>query len=183
MTEASEAVIRQCQAGDIRGLEEVYRLYGQRIFALCLRMTGDATKAEDLVQEILLRVFEQIGKFSGRSKLSTWLYRLAVNHTLNEIKRDQLRSHASLGDVPLDVLPESDLPMPEEAAARAEEREFLDRLLARLAPEMRAVMVLREIEGLAYREIAEVLGIPIGTVMSRLSRARDRLREQLVKEE
>ncbi len=86
MTEITDADLRRCQQGDSRGLEAVFRAYSARVYRLCRGMLGNDADAEDATQEVFLRMFEQVSKFSGRSAFSTWLYRLASNHCLNTTK-------------------------------------------------------------------------------------------------
>src|SRR5262249_43513954 len=120
-----------------------------------------------------LRVFERVGSFDGRAAFSTWLYRLTVNHCLNLLERMQRRTALTVEDVPEPVDPSLG---PESAYRRAEGEGMLVRVLEALSVEHRTILVLREIEELSYREIAAILDVPRGTVMSRLSRARDALR-------
>jgi RNA polymerase sigma-70 factor, ECF subfamily len=164
-----EAEIERLKAGDVRALEACYRAYGGRVLRLC-RSLLDRERGEDAAQEVFVKVHERARSFSGRSSFSTWIYRVAVNHCLNLRERERLRvaeplteaAHGS-GDPFRDV----------------DERESVERMLANLCPEHRDVLVLREVTGLDYREIADVLGIPEGTVMSRLHRARRRLVEDV----
>ena len=175
VNEVSTDIIRRCQQGDIAALEEVYRAYGQRVYRLCLRMMGEPADAEDAAQQVFLRLFDQACKFSGQSAFSTWIYRVAANHCLNALKRRQSNPAVSLSDAPEALLPSGAVPSPDEAAAATDDWEVASRLLGALGLEDRAIIVLREIEGLAYQQIAYVLDIPTGTVMSRLHRARSRL--------
>ena len=166
----------------MRGLEAIYRIHSDAVYRVCLRVLGSASEAEDATQEVFLRVFEKASTFSGRSQFSTWLHRVAVNHCLNAIqKRERNRTLPLVAAAGEDGLPSSERE-PLEIVAAAEERELLDVLLDQLRPDHRAVLVLREIEGLSYREIADVVQIPIGTVMSRLSRARECLKSFVCKE-
>jgi RNA polymerase sigma-70 factor, ECF subfamily len=171
--EVDGSVLARLGAGEIAALEEVFNLYGDRVFAVCLGILGDRDDAEDAAQEVFLRAFQQAGKFSGRSRYSTWLLRLAANHTLNlaRVRARRGRNAEPLGE---DIV--SKAPGPEHGAVGSEHRDVLARLLQGLPLEQRQVLVLRELEGLSYGELAEVLGIPIGTVTSRLIRARERLR-------
>jgi RNA polymerase sigma-70 factor, ECF subfamily len=159
------------QRGDVHALETVFRLFGDRVHRTCRNLLGQAADADDATQEVFLRVLDKAKTFAGGSLFSTWLYRLTVNHCLNVRRRPRLSAHPD----PEAVADKA--PCPAAAAERADARAELDRWLLRLQPPARAVLVLREIEQLTYDEIAAVLGIPIGTVMSRLSRARLRLCE------
>lgn len=176
VNEVSTDIIRRCQQGDIAALKEVYHAYGERVYRLCLRMMGEPADAEDAAQQVFLRVFDQACKFSGQSAFSTWIYRVAANHCLNALKRHRSNPAVSLSDAPEAILPPGAVPSPDEAAAAGDDRELAARLLVALDPDDRAMIVLREIEGLTYRQIAYVVDVPIGTVMSRLYRVRNRLR-------
>jgi RNA polymerase sigma-70 factor (ECF subfamily) len=165
----------RCRAGDIGGLESVLRIHGARVLRLCRALLGNDADAQDAAQEVFLRAFAKLATFDGNSRLSTWLYRLAMNHCLNERKARARRARRL--DCERAGEPVDDSRSPIERAAAVEARERVDGLLAALSPDHRAVLVLRELEGLTYAAIAEVLEIPIGTVMSRLARARERLTE------
>jgi RNA polymerase sigma-70 factor (ECF subfamily) len=171
--EISAADVARCRSGDIGGIEAAFRVYGARVFRLCRGLLGSDADAEDATQEVFLRVLEKARRFDGRSMFSTWLYRLTVNLCLNE-RKARSRRHARtapLGDG--DVA--DGAPSPVEASGAREARDRVDALLAALSPDHRAVLVLRELDGFSYAQIGEVLGIPVGTVMSRLLRARRRL--------
>ena len=163
--------LARCRAGDPRGLAAVVAAFGDRVFRVCRGVLGQDADAEDAAQEVLLRVFDKAGGFDGRSRFSTWVHRLTVNHALNHRRRARRE--------PVGAPPELEAPDrgPADAAIHREEREELDRRLAALPPSARAILVLREVEGLSYREISSALDVPVGTVMSRLARARARLIE------
>ena len=177
VNEVSADIIHRCRRGDIRALEDIYHVYGQRVYRLCLRMMGGSADAEDAVQQVFLRVFDQAAKFSGQSAFSTWVYRVTANHCLNVLKASRRNPVTSISDAPEAPLVSQAAPSPLEAAADADEQALAARLLGSLGPEDRVIIVLREIEELTYRQIAYVLEVPIGTVMSRLHRARRILRE------
>ena len=181
MNEVSADIIHRCQTGDISALAEIYHAYGSRVYRLCLRMMGEPAEAEDATQQVFLRIFHQASKFSGQSAFSTWIYRVATNHCLNALKCRQRNPVASISNAPEALVASQVAPSPLEAAADADERALAARLLAGLGADDRAILVLREIEGLAYRQIAYVLDIPIGTVMSRLHWSREIMRRQLSK--
>lgn len=183
-----QELVRGLRRREMGCLREVYERHGERVQRLCQRLLGRSADAEDAAQEVFLKLFERAGSFDGRARFSTWLHRLTVNLCLHRLERERLRRVRSLpGDVlPGDVLPGDVLPgdvgalvdpgeTPPEALTRTEARVQLERLLARLSSEHRTVLVLRELEGLSYREIADTLAIPEGTVMSRLARAREQL--------
>ncbi len=165
-----------CRRGEIQGLEKLYAIYAERVFRTCLRVLGDREAAEDQTHEVFLRVFAQIGRFDGRSRFSTWLYRLTMNHTLNRLRKRKRRWSRLQEAVEPVESPECE--RPDRRVRRREARDQVQALLASLSPDHRAIVVLREIEGLDYAEIAAVLGIARGTVMSRLHRARRVLRQE-----
>ena len=157
----------------MRALSACYATYGSRVWRLALGLLGSAPEADDATQEVFLRVLEKARTFEARSRFSTWIHRLTVNHCKNRRSSERARGarHEALEGVEL-ASPGSG---PLDAAAASDERERLLGVLARLPEEQRAVLVLREVEGLSYKEIAGLLEIPEGTVMSRLARARERL--------
>ncbi len=164
------SVIARLQAGEVDALETCYRVFGARVRRLCRSLLGNRHDADDASQEVFLRVYEQARKFSGRSRFSTWVFRVTVNQCLHRLERERRRATEPL---PM----ESVAGPPSETLRAIDERDAVEWLLRALEPPQRAVLLLREIEGLDYREIAEVLGVPVGTVMSRLYRARQRLIE------
>ena len=165
------ALVLALRRGEHDGLAEAYRRHGARVYRLALRMLGRTPDAEDATQEVFLELFERARSFAGRSRFSTWLHRVTVNHCLHRLEKEGLRAVAPLSGDEHDAARGP----AEEHLARGEARESLELLLLRLAPAQRAILLLREIEGLSYQEIAETLEIPAGTVMSRLSRAREDL--------
>ncbi len=147
--------------------------YGDRVYSVCLAVLRRPADAEDAAQEVFLRAFQQASKFSGRSLFSTWLLRLATNHTLNLAKAASRRTALAepLGDR---VVAEEKTP--DRDAMRRERSDQVALLLQELPVEHRQVLVLREMEGLSYTELAELLEVPVGTVTSRLIRGRQKLR-------
>jgi len=170
-----QAAIRICQSGDISGLETLYEMYSEKVFRTCYRILGDHAAAEDQTHEVFLRVFQKIDRFRGRSTFSTWLYRLTVNQTLNRLRSRKRRLIKMLGMDFLEGKPAKE-PAPDREVLRKEQADDVQEMLSGLSVEHRTVLILREIEELSYAEIADVLDIPQGTVMSRLHRARCELR-------
>jgi RNA polymerase sigma-70 factor (ECF subfamily) len=166
-----QALARRLEQREMGALKEAYELHGERVQRLCLRLLGRRADAEDATQEVFLKLFERARTFDGRARFSTWLHRLTVNLCLSRMERERLRSALPADEEALVDPADS----PAEALSRTEAREGLQRLLTRLSPEHRAVLVLRELEQLSYQEIATTLDLPEGTVMSRLSRAREQL--------
>ena len=162
--------VADAQAGDPAAQEHLYRACCSGIFGLMVRMVG-SQEAEDLTQQVFLKAFQKIGQFQGKSRFQTWLYRLAVNEALQRIRRRR-RPEASL-----------EMDVPDRNASNGqvvEDRELLQRALNEIDPELRTVFLLKEQHGQSYREIAHAVGIPVGTVGSRLNRARQQLRDLLV---
>lgn len=156
-----------------------------RLYASALRLTRDPQDAEDLVQEVYLRAFRAFGSFEDGSNLKAWLYRILTNTFINEYRRRQRRPR---------TVPEEEAPdwylfdvLGEDAAAPSAEREVLDRIpdedvqraLEDLPEQFRIAVLLADVEGFSYREIAEILEVPMGTVMSRLHRGRKSLQRAL----
>jgi len=135
-----------------------------------VRMVG-IDEAADLTQCVFLQVFRTIGQFAGHAKLETWVYRVAANEALQHLRRSRQRTVGRLDWEPVDSTP--------DRRQTLEQRELLDRSLQRLEPELRCIFLLREVDQLSYREIAQTLGVAEGTVGSRLNRARSDLRRHL----
>ncbi|MCA8941211.1 MAG: sigma-70 family RNA polymerase sigma factor [Planctomycetes bacterium] len=176
MIEISEQDLSRCADGDPGALHRIYDRFADRIYRTALHVMGQSADAEDVVQDLFLGLPAKISSFGGRSRVSTWLYRMTVNHCLNALAKRRRMPATSGGGDDLDEFGSdfaSPLAIVEQRDAQARCRELLGRLTER----DRAILVLREIEELSYREIADVLDVPAGTVMSRLARARQRFGE------
>jgi RNA polymerase sigma-70 factor (ECF subfamily) len=183
--ETSEISVEALRTGDRAEFARLVDLASAPIYRLALKMLGDPQDAEDVLQNTFLKALQSLPEFEGRSNPLTWLYRIAVNEALMQIRRrkPQVEIDESVADddenVPLPVqltdwccLPESDL-------LSAESRQALDEAIRTLPEKLRVVFLLRDIEGLSIRETAETLGLTETTVKTRLLRARLHLREQL----
>jgi RNA polymerase sigma-70 factor (ECF subfamily) len=166
--------------GDPLAFEEIYQRHADMVYNLSWRLCGDREEAADLLQEIFLRVYRHLGKFRGRSSLKTWIYRVAVNHCRSRLGRRRPRELA-VREAAWTRLADPG-PSPEEVAVASEAARRLERALQRLPRRFREAVVLRDLEGLSYHEIATVAGIRIGTVRSRIARGREQLR-RIVREE
>ncbi len=187
MTEHERELIRRLRSRDERAFRELIDLYRDRVFNVTFRMLGDRAEAEDIAQEVFIAVFKTIDSFREESKFSTWMYRVAVNHTKNRIKylaRRNDRNRTELDDNTAD----SDGPSlgntirptrPDRALEGAQMEQVLQTAIASLDEEHRVLVVLRDVEELSIEEICEITGIPDGTVKSRLHRARAALRKKL----
>lgn len=164
-------------------LDALFRDYGARVYGLALRCGLDAGEAEDGVQEVFLKVQRRISTFRGEAALSTWLYQVALttlrDHRRKVVRQTRPRLLGSVVEQPADPAFEADWGAPDEDASRAERRLLVREALDRLPPKFREVLVLRELEGLAYRDIARITGLAQGTVESRIFRARERLAAEL----
>jgi RNA polymerase sigma-70 factor (ECF subfamily) len=179
-------LIAECLQGRSEAFGELVRRYQDRLYNTAYRLVGNAEDAQDVVQEAFLSAYQSLGGFKGDSLFFTWLYRIAVNTAIS-LKRKQrvaLSIHSDPDQAgvvePLDPSEES---RPEHAAEQAEEERRVHQALGRLSPEHRTVLVLKEMEGQKYEAMAELLGVPIGTIRSRLHRARLELRELLSRDE
>ena len=171
---ASEKVlVRDAQAGDLAAFEQLYRQNLGRVFAVCMRMAGDASLAEELAQDVFVRAWEKLGSFRGESAFSSWLYPLTVNVALSE-RRSRRRRTAR-------VMATEDPTVFEKAVVRdTPDAGFdLDKALATLPPGARSVFVLHDVEGYRHEEIARLTGVATGTSKAQLHRARRLLREAL----
>ena len=173
----SAEFVSRLRAGDRRAFEELVRTQQHRVYGLALRMLGNAAEAQDVAQEAFLRAHRGLADFRGDARLSTWLYQIVSRLCLNRLAGSERRL-ARHGEEALAQVPDA-RPGPDQALERGELEEALHRAIAELPEERRIVVVLRDVEGLAYEEIAEVLELPVGTVRSRLHRARLDLKEKL----
>jgi RNA polymerase sigma-70 factor (ECF subfamily) len=169
--------VDRLRAGDARAFEELVRAYQHRVFGVALRMLGNRTEAEDIAQEVFLRVHRSIADFRGQAKLSTWLYAIASRLCLNRLASGE-RHRVRAGEDTLMQLPSADTGAA-DTLERGERDAALRHAIASLPEERRIVVVLRDVEGLSYDEIAQALDLEPGTVRSRLHRARLDLKDKL----
>jgi RNA polymerase sigma-70 factor (ECF subfamily) len=172
-------ILRRAQRGDDAAFEELVNRYGKKLYGLAFFLTGQASDAEDVVQETFLGAYERLGAFEGRSSVKTWLSRILVNQAARHHRSLRVRTAAQ----PLRLTAASQALLNGAATASpataSEIRLDVLAVIQLLRPEHREVVVLRELEGMSYREIADVLNVPEGTVESRLFRARQELKEHL----
>jgi RNA polymerase sigma-70 factor (ECF subfamily) len=173
MKEIDAALVRACQRGDIEAFEQIFRVYRNPVFRVAYRFTGNRDDAEDLTQEIFLKVFENIGSFRYESSFATWLYRIAVNTCMN-FQRDK-KPAESLGvtdDLGSSVSPEA-------ICERGELQRKIEAEIASLPNPLKIAFLLVVVEGMTYREASEILGLSVDALRMRVSRARQILREKL----
>jgi len=171
--EIETGLIAKAQQGDRLAFGELVRRHREGVINVVYRMCGDATLAEDVAQEAFIRAWQHLPNYQPRSPFRNWVYRIATNAALDVLRRE--RETVDVDTLPLASSDEG----PEATVERGERGARVRQAVLSLPPASRAVLVLREYEGLSYREIADTLAIPIGTVMSRLNYARNRLRESL----
>ena len=190
LDESDGALVTRAQRGDRLAFDELMRRHQQGVFALSYRMLGQYDDAVDLAQEAFLRAYRSLGRFRSEASFKTWLYQIALNLGRNRRRwyaRHKVSQTVSLnaptgaeedGPALAEIIPGTG-PDPREASARGDRRAALQQALAGLPDPLRAIVVLRDIEGLSYEEVAAACGQTIGTVKSRLHRARGQLRERL----
>lgn len=183
LTEAD--AIRLAQAGNAGAFEFLYDLHSRRVYALCLRMVGNPSDAEDLMQEAFLQLFRKIGTFRGESAFSTWLHRMTVNVVLMRLRKKALPV-ASLEETtePDEETggPRKDIGAPDLRLSGAVDRVNLERSIERLPPGYRTVFVLHDVQGYEHNEIAGIMGCSVGNSKSQLHKARTKLRDLLQEE-
>lgn len=189
--ELEEKLLERLRARDERAFNELVKAYERRVFGLVFRMLSSRAEAEDLTQEVFVQVFKAIGTFRGESKLSTWIYRIAVNLCKNRAKYLRVR-HAGEQDeleemaerLPLSQARNANVAQvarPDEAMAGRQVEEIVRQAISEVDENFRECLILCDVEELSYEEIAEITGLPVGTVKSRIFRARAQLRELVEK--
>jgi len=189
--ELEEKLLERLRARDERAFNELVKAYERRVFGLVFRMLGSRAESEDLTQEVFVQVFKAIGTFRGESKLSTWVYRIAVNLCKNRAKylrvrhtgeQDELEEVAER--VPLGQARGANvgqIERPDEMVAGKQVEAIVAQAITEIDPTFRECLILRDVEELSYEEIGEITGLPPGTVKSRIFRARAQLKELVEK--
>ena len=181
MTREEESrIVQKVLRGDVNAFETLVLAYEKNVYNIALRMTGNSEDASDMTQEAFIKAYNSLHSFRGDSKFSVWIYRIATNVCLDFLRSKSRRPSVSLSvedndgdEVQLDVADESQ--SPELLLDRQMTRESVRRGLETLTPEYRQILLLREIQGLSYDEISQALGLEVGTVKSRIFRARKKL--------
>src|SRR5271167_4132968 len=180
-----EALVRRARRGDLEAYDELVRRYQQRIYATIYHMTSNHEDANDLAQESFIKAFSALKSFKGGSSFYTWLYRIAVNKTINFLKQRKNRTHMSLNDLDFNAEHDPDLmalishKTPRRDAGLSELQEKLNAALQKLSEPHRLVVVLHDVQGQSHEEVADVMDCNIGTVRSRLFYARQQLQSLL----
>jgi RNA polymerase sigma-70 factor (ECF subfamily) len=180
--QSDELLLRRAQKGDTEAFEELMAAQESRMYAIALRMMGNREDAQDCAQDAMVRIYRAMGSFKGQSSLATWIYRITMNTCLDELRRRKVRKVTSLDTlVEAGWSPTDKGETPEEHGLRSEKQAVLNEAIQSLPEDMRAAIVLRDIKGYTYDEIADILDANVGTIKSRISRGRERLREILSK--
>ena len=180
-----QSIVARCLSGDEAAWEELVRQHTRHVYALCYRFTGGAAEAQDLTQDVFLRVFRTLKSFrSAEGSFGTWLARVTRNLLIDHYRRTR---QERITDPIEEQLPTLDLKgtvadQPDQALAGREASEVLQSALQKLSPELREAVILRDLQEMEYREIAQVLDIPEGTVKSRINRGRTELGRLLRKQ-
>lgn len=178
------SLITECRKGRTDAFGELVARHQDRLFNTVLRLVDNAEDARDVVQEAFLHAYQSLHTFKGDSLFFTWLYRIAFNTAISSRRKKRIvLSIQPAGDDgnAIDPLDPAESNRPGHALEMAEEERQVHAALARLSPEHRAVLVMKDMEGMKYEDMAEILGVPIGTIRSRLHRARLEMRDLLLK--
>jgi RNA polymerase sigma-70 factor (ECF subfamily) len=169
--------VQLAAAGDATAFKELYKTYHRRVYSHCLRMTRNATEAEDLTQDVFVQLIRKLNTFRGEASFATWLHRLTVNVVLMHFRKPAFRMEQTTdsGDVPARVVAGTDNP----SRMSLIDQISLDRAIQQLAPGYRAVFILHDVEGYEHEQIGKILGCAVGTSKSQLHKARMKLRRLL----
>jgi RNA polymerase sigma-70 factor, ECF subfamily len=180
-------LVKRCQDGDSEAFDELVTRYRTRVFGMIYNMVHSEQDAWDLAQDSFVKAWKSIKRFRGQSSFYTWIYRIVMNVTIDWLRKKQIKAGGAEFDDSIQLkevdpasktMPKADV-LPSESMEQKEIRSEIDKAIAQLSPEHRAVILMKEIDGMQYHEIAETLGCSIGTVMSRLFYARKKLQNLL----
>jgi RNA polymerase sigma factor (sigma-70 family) len=183
--EHESELVRRARKGDLAAYDDLVKRYQERIYATIYHMTSNHEDANDLAQESFIKAFSALKSFKGGSTFYTWLYRIAVNKTINFLKQRKNRTHMSLNDIDFNAEHDTDLialiseKTPRRDAGLSELQKKLNEALLKLSEPHRLVVVLHDVQGQSHEEIAEIMGCNIGTVRSRLFYARQQMQAEL----
>jgi len=183
--EHESELVRRARRGDLQAYDDLVKRYQQRIYATIYHMTSNHEDANDLAQDSFIKAFQALKSFKGGSSFYTWLYRIAVNKTINFLKQRKNRTHMSLNDIDFNAEHDTDLialiseKTPRREAGLSELQKKLNEALLKLSEPHRLVIVLHDVQGQSHEEIAEVMDCNIGTVRSRLFYARQQMQAEL----
>lgn len=178
-------LVKRARRGDLQAYDELVKRYQERIYATIYHMTANHEDANDLAQDAFIKAFSALKSFKGGSTFYTWLYRIAVNKTINFLKQRKNKFHLSLNDIDFNAEHDTDLlalisdKTPHREASLTELQKKLNEALMKLSEPHRMVVVFHDVQGMSHDEIAEIMGCNIGTVRSRLFYARQQLQGHL----
>jgi RNA polymerase sigma-70 factor, ECF subfamily len=182
-------LVARCKEGDRRAFQTIVSKYERRVYGIVIGMIRDKEEAWDLTQDVFVKIYRYLGTFEGNSALYTWIYRITVNSCLDYLRKkriykveyDDSRGQKASVEVLFPLTGQASSGTPQKRLLREELMEKVNEALGQLSPKHKQMIILREVEGLAYQEIADVLEISIGTVMSRLFHARKHMQRILSK--
>src|SRR5271167_1687862 len=183
--EEESELVKRARRGDLRAYDELVKRYQERIYATIYHMTSNHEDANDLAQDSFIKAYQALKSFKGGSSFYTWLYRIAVNKTINFLKQRKNKYHLSLNDLDFNAENDPDLvalishKTPQRDAGLSELQKKLNEALLKLSESHRMVVVLHDVQGQSHEDIAEIIGCNIGTVRSRLFYARQQLQGYL----
>ena len=176
-------LIYLASSGDTRAFETLMTQHEGRMYAVALRMCSNREDAQDCVQEAMIRAYRSMDSFKGQASFSTWIYRVTMNACLDELRRRKARYASSLDNmIEGGWSPADDRETPEQQAVSSEKKRALEKAIKELPDDMRAAIVLRDVQGFSYDQIASILKANVGTIKSRISRGREKLRETIRQE-
>lgn len=182
-----QLLVERSKKGDREAFEHLVKIYEHKVYTIAYRLMGNHADAADLAQDAFIKIYQALPNFRGDSSFSTWIYHITVNVCRDELRKRQRRPTVSLDDNngegnnnTYEI--RSTAPGPEEMLDRSETQAMIQQCLDSLTDDYRTILVMREIQELAYEEIADMLGCSLGTVKSRLSRARQALKEKISKQ-
>lgn len=180
MKDISARILKQAAGGDIEAFEEIYKAASSFVYNVAFKISRNYADAEEVTQDVFMKVYQGLKNFHFRSSFKTWVYRITVNTAINRYHKSMREEKERVDfDTVIDTVPASESAA--EGAMQSDNEAMLNKLLEGLNPEYKACLLLREIEGLSYKEIAVSLRIPVNTVRSRIKRAREALLEVNVK--
>lgn len=185
MSDKEKDLLLKARNGDVEAFEMIIEDYQKKVFNIALRMIGNHDDASELAQEVFIRIYKSIKNFKGESSLSTWIYRITTNVCLDELRKRKNKNVVSLdedvkhedGEIKRQV--EDTGPTPDIIAEKNEIRRVVKEAILSLPEDQRTVIILRDIQGFSYDEIAKIMNCPEGTVKSRINRSRQILRDRL----
>lgn len=181
----TKLLVKQSQQGNTRAFEQLVNIYQDKIYTLCCQLTGNRADAEDLAQNAFIKAYRSLPSFRNEADFGTWLYRIAVNLSINEKRKRKpevyLDSPVQTREGEMPRMVASDTDSPEDVYEKKEFREMIREALGELSAEHKAVLVLREIQGYSYEEIAVMLDCSLGTIKSRINRARQTLKKEITR--